>query len=164
MARRTAASDHCPSPVSASGVMLEEKIVPNGVGTGSPPAKFRPPRTVWQSLQFPIAASSRPRLMRVASNACGAGGSIAAIAGRQTTAKTAAAAASSTTASTLAAILGDPVMAFRPRLYLAGIFNTFLVLHHRSSRGRRSPPVDQTGRLAGKPSVLASPDRVPVRV
>ena len=66
--------------------MLEEKIVPNGVGTGRPPAKLLPPRTVWQSLQFPIAASSRPRLTRLVSNDCGLGGSIAAIAGRHATA------------------------------------------------------------------------------
>ena len=38
--------------------------MPNGVGTGSPPAKFLPPRTVWQSLQLPIAANSRPRLIK----------------------------------------------------------------------------------------------------
>ena len=65
--------------------------MPNGVGTGSPPAKSLPPRTVWQSLQLPIAASSRPRLTSAASNDCGAGGSIAAIAGRQLTANAAAA-------------------------------------------------------------------------
>jgi len=49
IARAKAASDHRPIPVSASGVILEEKIAPNGVGTGSPPAKFLPPRVVWQS-------------------------------------------------------------------------------------------------------------------
>ena len=38
MARWNASSDHRPIPVSASGVMLEEKMVPNGVGTGRPPA------------------------------------------------------------------------------------------------------------------------------
>src|SRR5439155_686394 len=92
MARRNAASDHRPIPVSASGVMLEEKIVPNGVGTGRPPAKFLPPRTVWQSLQLPIAARSRPFLTRAGSKDCAAGGSIAASAGRQAIAKPAAAA------------------------------------------------------------------------
>jgi len=56
MARRNAASDQRPIPVSVSGVMLEEKIVPNGVGTGRPPVKLLPPRTVWQSLQLPVAA------------------------------------------------------------------------------------------------------------
>src|SRR5258708_10517075 len=89
MARRKAASDHRPIPVSASAVIFDEKIVPNGVGTGSPPAKFLPPRTVWQSLQLPIAARSRPRLIRAASKDCGAGGSIAAIAGRHPIAKAA---------------------------------------------------------------------------
>ncbi len=79
-------------PVSASGVMFEEKMVPNGVGTGTPPAKFLPPRTVWQSLQFPIAASSRPRLTISRLKDCGAGGSIAAIAGRQMIANAASAA------------------------------------------------------------------------
>ncbi len=107
MARRNAASDHRPIPVSASGVIFEEKIVPNGVGTGRPPAKLLPPRTVWQSLQFPIAVSSRPRLMRSASKDCRPGGSIAAIAGRQTTAKTVAAPAIRMPAMTLATIRGD---------------------------------------------------------
>src|SRR6476660_2426331 len=69
--------------------MFEEKMVPNGVGTGKPPAKALPPRTVWQSLQLPIAARSRPRLTRFASKDCGAGGSIAGIAGRHATAKAA---------------------------------------------------------------------------
>src|SRR5436309_6207609 len=91
MARRNAVSDHRPIPVSASGVMLEEKMVPNGVGTGRPPAKFLAPRTVWQSPQFPIAANSRPRLTRLASKDCGLGGSIAAIAGRHAMANAAAA-------------------------------------------------------------------------
>ena len=72
--------------------MLEEKIVPNGVGTGTLPAKLLPPRNVWQSPQFPIAANSRPRLTRLVSKDCGLGGSIAAIAGRHATANAAAAA------------------------------------------------------------------------
>ena len=66
-------------------------MAPNGVGTGRPPAKLLPPRTVWQSLQFPIAANSRPRLTRLLSKDCGLGGSIAAIAGRHATANAAAA-------------------------------------------------------------------------
>src|SRR5215470_2678225 len=82
MARRKAASDQRPMPVSASGVILDENTVPNGVGTGRPPAKFLPPLTVWQSLQLPIAARSRPRLTRSDAKDCGAGGSMAAIAGR----------------------------------------------------------------------------------
>src|ERR1700754_3633846 len=64
-------------------------MVPNGVGTGRPPAKALPPRTVWQSLQLPSAARSRPLLTRAGSNDCGAGGSIADIAGRQATANAA---------------------------------------------------------------------------
>src|SRR5207253_11502555 len=91
MARRNAASDHRPIPVSASGVIFEEKIVPNGVGTGRPPAKLLPPRTVWQSPQLPIAANSRPRLTTLGSKDCGFGGSIAAIAGRHAIANAAAA-------------------------------------------------------------------------
>src|SRR5229473_5784594 len=101
MARAKAASDQRPIPVSASGVMLEEKIVPKGVGTGSPPAKFLPPRTVWQSLQLPIAANSRPRLIRSASKDCSVGGSIAAIAGRHAIAKAATAPAIKSAAATL---------------------------------------------------------------
>src|ERR1700689_2054690 len=64
-------------------------MAPNGVGTGNPPAKDLPPRVVWQSLQLPIAARSRPRLISAGSKDCGAGGSIASIAGRQMTAKAA---------------------------------------------------------------------------
>src|SRR3954447_11488597 len=90
--------------------MLEEKIVPNGVGTGRPPAKFLPPRTVWQSLQLPIAASSRPFLMRAAAKDCAAGGSIAASAGRQAIAKAAAAPTTRATAAMLATIRDDPVI------------------------------------------------------
>ena len=78
--------------------------MPNGVGTGRPPAKLAPPRTVWQSLQLPIAASSRPRLTKAGSNDAGAGGSIAAIAGRHATAKPAATPAIRTTATMLAII------------------------------------------------------------
>src|SRR5438132_2672454 len=103
--------------------MFDEKIVPNGVGTGRPPAKFLPPRTVWQSLQLPIAARSRPRLTRAASKASGPGGSTAAIAGRHTIAKAAAAPPSSTTATMLATIRDGPVMrslALPLRLFLLG--------------------------------------------
>src|SRR5260370_4302435 len=113
MARRKAVSDHRPIPVSGSGVMLEEKMAQNGVGTGSPPAKFLAPRTVWQSLQLPIAARSRPRFTSAASNACGADGSIAAITGRQAIAKAATAPATSAITMTLAMIRDGPVMRFR---------------------------------------------------
>src|SRR5258705_13666412 len=92
--------------------MLEEKIVPNGVGTGRPPAKALPPRTVWQSLQLPIAARSRPRLTIAASNDCGAGGSMVAIAGRL--AKAAIAPAIRMPAMTLAIMRGDLVIRLGP--------------------------------------------------
>src|ERR1700740_1491112 len=78
MARRKASSDHRPIPVSGSGVILVEKIVPKGVATGKPPVKFLAPRTVWQSLQLPSAASSRPRLTSSGSKDCGGGGERAA--------------------------------------------------------------------------------------
>ena len=84
--------------------------MPNGVGTGRPPAKFLPPRTVWQSLQLPIAARSRPRLTSGGIEGCGAGGSIAAIAGRQAIAKAATAPAISTMTTMLAMIRADPVI------------------------------------------------------
>src|SRR5476649_2284189 len=84
-------------------------MVPNGVGTGRPPAKALAPRSVWQSLQLPVAARARPRLTRAASNDCGAGGSIVAIAGRQMTTNAAAAAASMITAMTLAIVRRDAI-------------------------------------------------------
>src|SRR6476620_10698383 len=107
--------------------MFEEKIVPNGVGTGSPPAKFLAPRTVWQLLQLPIAARSRPRLTRAASKPCGPGGSTAAIAGRHAIAKAAAAPPSSTMATMPATIRDDPVICspcalFFRLLVVGGIF------------------------------------------
>jgi hypothetical protein len=42
--------------------MLEEKIAPNGVGTATPPAKFFPPRTVWQLLQLMLYKGRIERL------------------------------------------------------------------------------------------------------
>src|SRR5436305_13470434 len=84
-------------------------MAPNGVGTARPPAKSLAPRTVWQSLQLPVAASARPRLTKPASNDCGAGGSIAAIAGRQMIANAATAAASTMMAMTLAMIREDAI-------------------------------------------------------
>ena len=66
-------------------------MVPNGVGTGSPPAKSLAPRKVWQVLQLPIAASSRPCLTSAASKDFGAGGSIGAIAERHAIANAASA-------------------------------------------------------------------------
>src|SRR5262249_34884013 len=86
--------------VSGSGVILDENTTPNGVGTGRPPAKFLPPRTVWQLLQLPIAAGSRPRLTSAGSKACFAAGSTAASAGRHAIANRAAAPPTSSTATT----------------------------------------------------------------
>src|SRR5436853_6197698 len=92
-------------------------MVPNGVGTGKPPAKSLAPRTVWQSAQLPVAASARPRLTSAGSNDCGDGCSIAAIAGRQITANPATDAASNTTAIRLTTTLRDAIAirtCFRP--------------------------------------------------
>src|SRR4030081_3607417 len=135
MARRNAASGHRPIPVSASGVIFEEKIVPNGVGTGSPPAKSLPPRTVWQSLQLPMAAKSRPRLTRAASNDCGTGGSIAAIAGRHAIAKAATAPPITSAAGTLP-IIRDFVI--HPDSFLCGSFLVLLLAHIRGQRACRA--------------------------
>src|ERR1019366_10760122 len=131
MARRNADSDHWPIPVSASGVIFEEKIVPNGVGTGRPPAKSLPPRTVWQSLQLPIAARSRPRLTSTKSNDCGAGGSIAAIAGRHAIANAATAPPITSAASTLT-IIRDFVI--RPEVIRPDSFLELLLAQIRGQR------------------------------
>src|SRR5271168_5302317 len=90
-------------------------MVPNGVGTGKPPAKVLPPFTVWQSLQLPMAAKSRPRLTSAGSKDGGAGGSIASIAGRQTTAKAAIIPPISAVIAALAMIRGFDI---RPKLLL----------------------------------------------
>src|ERR1700712_3220273 len=84
-------------------------MVPNGVGTGKPPAKSFAPRTVWQSLQLPTAASSRPRLTSAGSNDCAAGGSIAAIGDRQLTANAATAPAAMIPAMTPAMTRKDAI-------------------------------------------------------
>src|SRR6202011_1264761 len=135
MARRNAASGHLPNTVASSVVIFEEKIVPTGVGTGSPPAKSLPPRTVWQSLQLPMAARSRPRLTRAASNDCGAGGSIAAIAGRHAIAKVATAPPIKSAARTLA-IIRDFVI--RPDSSLRGSFLMPLLAQIRGQRACRA--------------------------
>src|SRR5260370_30481332 len=135
MARRKAVSDHRPIPVSASGVIFEEKMVPNGVGTGSPPAKSLPPRTVWQSLQLPIAARSRPRFTSAVSNDRGAGGSITAIAGRPVIAKAATAPPIKSAARTFP-IIRDFVI--RPDSFLRGSFLVLLLAQIRGQRARRA--------------------------
>src|SRR5471032_2426891 len=84
MARTKASRDHAPMPVSPAGVMLVLKIVPNGVLSGTPPAKFLPPSTVWQPVQLPIRASPSPCFTRARSKLSEAGGEIAASAERKT--------------------------------------------------------------------------------
>src|SRR3954468_8178230 len=54
-------------PVCGSGVMLEVKIVPNGVFIGSPPAKILPSRAVWQAMQSPARARYSPLAITAAS-------------------------------------------------------------------------------------------------
>jgi hypothetical protein len=77
MARLNATSDQAPMPVAWSGVMFVEKIVPNGVGKGRPPARKAPASAVWQTLQSPRAATADPRSMLSGENAVGEGGAIA---------------------------------------------------------------------------------------
>jgi hypothetical protein len=61
--------------------------VPNGVGSGSPPANERWFGALWQVLQSPSAASVAPRCTISGGNIFAAGGSIGASAGSQATAK-----------------------------------------------------------------------------
>src|SRR5437588_6006606 len=68
MARRKSSPLQSPIPVSGSGVMLVEWIVPNGVDNGSPPANGSPPGLVWQERQLPMAASSAPLATTAAAN------------------------------------------------------------------------------------------------
>src|SRR5713101_7390976 len=77
MARRKSSPVQRPIPVSGSGVMLVEWIVPNGVDNGSPPAKGSPPGLVWQERQLPMAVSSAPLATRAASNEARSGASAA---------------------------------------------------------------------------------------
>ena len=111
--------------------------MPNGVGTGSPPAKFFPPRTVWQSLQLPIAASSRPCLTSAASKLCGLGGSIAAMAGRQATANAATAPPSS---STTQSAPDDCFLLHPSQRLFSGSWHNHRILADSSKSF--SPPVD----------------------
>src|SRR5262245_18537606 len=91
MARSNAASDHCPMPAFGSGVMLVAWMVPNGVGSGRPPANGFPPAVVWQTPQLPIAASSAPRCTSSRSNDDLSGGGLSASAGSTAQATTPAA-------------------------------------------------------------------------
>src|SRR3954453_15440387 len=47
-------------PVSRSGVMLAEKIVPNGLGIARPPAKGFALSAVWQATQSPASTRCLP--------------------------------------------------------------------------------------------------------
>jgi hypothetical protein len=62
----------------AAGVMLEAKIVPNGVGNDRSPAKGCPFIAVWQTGQSPMAASLAPRSISTAGNDDGSGRSMSA--------------------------------------------------------------------------------------
>src|SRR5258708_11387875 len=66
-------------PVSTSGVMLGEVIVPNGVSIGRPPALRTPFAEVWQTAQSPSAANCCPRAMVAAENTDASGRAIGAI-------------------------------------------------------------------------------------
>src|SRR3979490_126662 len=73
-------------PVSGSGVMLVEKIVPKGVRNPYPPANDSPPCRVWHTTQYPAPARTRPLAICASANSLAAGGSIGAMAGRQASA------------------------------------------------------------------------------
>src|SRR6267154_3277154 len=89
-------------PVSASGVMLVEVIVPNGVSMARPPALRMPFAEVWQTAQSPSAASCCPRAMVAAENTDASGRAIGAIDRHGSMA-----AATPTTAATSAAALAN---------------------------------------------------------
>src|SRR3954470_11951138 len=50
-------------PVSGSGVMLVDQMVPNGVRMARPPALTAAPAIVWHTAQLPSAASWPPLAM-----------------------------------------------------------------------------------------------------
>src|SRR3954452_8829315 len=79
MARSKAGYDHAPIPVCASGVMLVDQIVPNGVSMARPPALTAPPGWVWQTAQLPSAASCSPLAMVAADQVDGSGRATGAI-------------------------------------------------------------------------------------
>src|SRR5712692_9002868 len=66
-------------PVSTSGVMLVEVIVPNGVSMARPPALRTPFTEVWQTAQSPSAANCWPRAMVAVENTDASGRAIGAI-------------------------------------------------------------------------------------
>src|SRR5207253_10498731 len=79
MARSKAGYDHAPMPVSGSGVMLVDQMVPNGVSMARPPALTTPPGPVWHTAQLPSAASCSPLAMVAADQVDGSGRATGAI-------------------------------------------------------------------------------------
>src|SRR4051812_8480901 len=79
IARSNAGYDQAPIPVSGSGVMLVDQMVPNGVSMARPPALTAPPSVVWHTAQFPSAASCSPLAMVAAEYADGSGRATGAI-------------------------------------------------------------------------------------
>src|SRR5438874_1417988 len=77
--QRPFAIDHAPIPVSGSGVMLVDQMVPNGVTIWRPPALTAPPSVVWHTAQLPSAASCSPFAIVAAEYADGSGRATGAI-------------------------------------------------------------------------------------
>src|SRR4051812_32694732 len=156
MARRNAASDQPPMPVSRSGEMLVEKMVPKGVGTGSPPAKSLPSRTVWQVLQLPITARCRPCLTRSGRKDCLDGDATVAIDGRH---------ANAAPAATTSSGADSPATSFQRVMRLATsrfLRNTLAALSLLLCR--HSPAVDLLTLTSGEHvPVLNVPFAIPVQ-
>src|ERR1700759_2681837 len=66
-------------PVSGSGVMLVDQMVPNGVSIARPPALTAPPAVVWHTAQLPSAASCSPFAIVAADQVDGSGRATGAI-------------------------------------------------------------------------------------
>src|ERR1043166_8486753 len=102
IARSKAGYDHAPIPVSGSGVILVDQMVPNGVAIARPPALAAPPAVVWHTAQLPSAASCSPFAIVAAEYADGSGRATGAI-GRHGSAS----ALMLTTAAAIAATLAN---------------------------------------------------------
>src|SRR4051794_24334269 len=103
IARSNAGYDHAPIPVSGSGVMLVDQIVPNGVSMARPPALTAPPAVVWHTAQLPSAASCSPFAIVAAEYADGSGRATGAMDRHGS-----ASALMPTTAAAIAATLANP--------------------------------------------------------
>src|ERR1043165_1294228 len=79
IARSKAGYDHAPMPLSESGVILVDQMVPNGVSIARPPALTAPPAFVWQTAQLPSAASCAPFAIGAADQVAGSGRATGAI-------------------------------------------------------------------------------------